>query len=72
MARKTNMKILEGIKNFLAESEEKLFYKSELRSINIEPSTAEEWFKIIEFCQTQLPRVSVKKVKRTVIFEILE
>ena len=57
--RKTKMEILVNIQEFLNESDGKPFYKSDLREKGIDPRTAEEFFRIIDFCQRELPRIRI-------------
>ncbi|NHI84112.1 MAG: hypothetical protein EAX81_07400 [Candidatus Thorarchaeota archaeon] len=61
--RKTKMEILEAIKEFLDERGSKPFYKSDLREKGIDPKTAEDFFKIIRFCQKQLPRIKITEMR---------
>jgi hypothetical protein len=71
MPRKTNIEILKAIQKFVNESKEKTFYKSALRKEKVEPSTAAEWFRIIEFCQTKLPKIKIIEMKKNMVIEIL-
>ena len=60
--RKTKMEILMNIQEFLNESEGKPFYKSDLREKGIDPRTAEEFFRIIDFCQREVPRIRITEL----------
>ena len=61
--RKTKMEILETIREFLDERGSKPFYKSDLREKGIDPKTAEDFFKVIQFCQKELPRIKITEMR---------
>ncbi|MFQ5978431.1 MAG: hypothetical protein ACE5OZ_09910 [Candidatus Heimdallarchaeota archaeon] len=68
--RKTKMEILQAIKEFIDESESPLFYKSDLRTKQIDPRTAEEFFRMIHFCQRKLPPITIIETHRNFIVQI--
>ena len=51
----------------------KKFNKSDLREskVGINPNTAYEWFKIVQFCQKEMPEIEVKEVGRNVYIEVI-
>ena len=70
MARKTRLEIVETIFEFLKKSGKSTFYKSELKKAGIEPSTADEWFKIIEFIQKNYPEIDILKFGKNTLIQI--
>lgn len=66
------MEILKAIHAFILETEKTMFYKSELREVGIATPTAHDWFKVIEYCQTKMPRIRLMEVHRNLIIEVLE
>ena len=53
------------------EQQEEPFPKSELQRIGLNPTTAENWVRLIEFIQSQ-PRIRVKRIGSTTYIEKLE
>ena len=53
------MEILELMKQFILEKKGKPFYKSDLRDIGIDPKTAEEFFKIIQYVHRDMPPINI-------------
>lgn len=71
MVRRSKKEILIAMKEFLEESDfigsDKAIYKSDFRVKGIDPSTAEEFIKIIIFCQTQFPSIDVIKTAKNLM-----
>ena len=58
--RRSKLEILQSIKLFFDDiGHHKPFYKSDLKSKGIDPATAEDFLKIIMFCQRELPFIEV-------------
>ena len=58
--RKSKMEILQTMKLFFDETGyNKPFYKSDLKSQGIDPATAEDFLKIIMFCQREVPFIEI-------------
>ncbi len=70
-SRKTHMKILEALNEHIKKSGKNRFFKSDFREVRVRPDTAGEWFRIIHYCQTELPRIKIIEMGRNVIIEIL-
>jgi primosomal protein N' len=56
------MEILEIIADFIRNMESDMAFVSELKSQEIDPRTAEEFLRIIEYCQQEVPRVRIEKL----------
>ena len=67
--RKTKIQILQTIKEFLNEAEGKPFHKSDLREKGVDPRTAEEFFRIIQYCQNDIPRIRITEVGASLIIQ---
>ena len=67
--RRKKLEILQAIKEFLDESEEsQYFFKSDLRTKGVDPATADDFLKIIIFCQKELAEIEIEDVgKRYII-----
>ena len=61
--RKSMMEILETMRNHLLAVENGPIYKSDLKARGIDPRTAENYFRIILFCQYEMPRLSISESK---------
>lgn len=74
MTRRSKMDILQAMKEFLDESDfkdlNKSFFKSDFRSKGIDPSTAEEFLRIVEFCQTQFPPIKIITTGKRVLIKL--
>ncbi|MFX0173147.1 MAG: hypothetical protein ACFE9L_14715 [Candidatus Hodarchaeota archaeon] len=68
--KRTNMEIIKDIHEFILTSGKKKFFKSDLRDKNIEPGTAADWFRIIEFIQNNFPKIRITEHRKTMIIEI--
>ena len=51
--------ILKAIRDFLCGTPAGPIYKSDLREIGIDPRTAERFFRLIRFCQEEMPRIQI-------------
>jgi hypothetical protein len=63
------MEILGAIREFIAEAEGKPFHKSDLREKGIDPRTAEEFFRIIQYCQKEIPRIRIMEVGASLVIQ---
>lgn len=58
--RRRKLEILQSIKHFFDDlGYQRPFYKSDLKNQGIDPATAEDFLKIIMFCQRELPFIEV-------------
>lgn len=57
--RKTKMEVVEAITQFIMDRRGKPFYKSDLREIGIDPKTAEDFLRIIQYCQRNIPTINI-------------
>ena len=57
--RKTKMEVLEAITRFIIDRGDKSFYKSDLREIGIDPKTAEDFLRIIQYIQRNVPTINI-------------
>ena len=72
--RRTNIDILQAIKQYIVESGMKEFHKSAVRDsgVNVAPDTVERVCRLVEFCQTEMPEIKVRKVGSSVIISVVE
>jgi hypothetical protein len=72
--RRTNIDILQAIKQFILESGTKEFHKSAIRDSggDVAPNTVERICRLVEYCQTEMPAMRVRKVGSSVIIQVLE
>ncbi len=76
--RRTKLELLKIINEFIEEgiqSGRKTFYKSDFRHppAKINPDSAYEVLKLVEYCQTQMPRIRIVEMAegRNVFIEVL-
>jgi hypothetical protein len=67
--RRTKMEILGAIRDFIEEAGGKPFHKSDLREKGIDPRTAEEFFRIIQYCQKEIPRIKLMEVGASLVIQ---
>jgi hypothetical protein len=57
------MQILQMMRDYLVTTDRVAIYKSDLKERGIDPRTAENYFRVIAFCQSKVPRLSISEDK---------
>jgi hypothetical protein len=53
------MQILQMMRSYLVSTNRVAIYRSDLKERGIDPRTAENYFRAIAFCQSEIPRLSI-------------